>query len=186
MPVSLLQLSFYLILLLGCLCHRNMKQFVQGHSGKQCAFFCQPHWSPASHHKAQIFLAHRRCKAAGRCTGNGQQILTHVMTIQLTWQSRQDESVCYCIQAPKAVKKQTASFYQFLYLNRLQNLRFFHLHVVKNMINQVLCISDGLFLKTGWICKEEEGNKKLEFYWGIQKICRPSTKGRSLQLLDIL
>lgn len=43
MPVFLLQLNFYLIPLLECSWHRNMKQFAQGHLGKQHSFFCQPH-----------------------------------------------------------------------------------------------------------------------------------------------
>lgn len=69
---------FYLILLLGWLWHRNIKQIAQGHSGKQCGFFCQPHWFPLSRLKACIFLGHSRRKAAGKCIEDGQKILTHV------------------------------------------------------------------------------------------------------------
>lgn len=165
MPVFLLQFSFCLILLLVCQWHGNMKQFVQGHLGKQCGFFCQPHWSPAPHHKAYIFVGHRRCKAAGWCVGNGQYVLTHVMIMpvdRVEWVG----CICmlYCIQAPKAVKRQTACLYHFCYLSRLQNLSFCHLCVIKNMINQVLFISSGVFLKTGWICKDLQTLHKREVF----------------------
>lgn len=140
---------------------------------------------PAPHHKVQILSGHRRCKAAGRWIGNGQQMLTRVMIMPVD-QVEQVGCVYILLYSGSQSSEEAVCVYQCCYLNRLQHLSFCHLGVIKTRINQVLCISGAVFLKTRWICIEEEGNKKLGFYWDIKKICRHSTKGRSLQLLDVL
>lgn len=163
----------------GWLWHRNVKQFAQGHSGRECGFFCQPHWFPVSHLKACIFLGHSRHKAAGRCIENGWKILTRVM-IMPDDLGQQVGPVCMLLFSGYQSSNEAYSLLLPIpcYSNRLPNLSFCLLWFIKNMINQISCneavyfksgISGGGFLATGWVCNEEESMviKKLGFYWDV-------------------